>query len=330
MSYVLPTILDLMEYANDAAMQAAFVTNSISSNLASGASNYISVNFTSPSLAVLRDGSVTAQGGYTSSEAGGSLGYVFAANQTVYKFRWYSIAANERIKHFYMEYSADGSTGWTKIPITGWADGASQSSTDEAEAANANGWNTVTFAPVTAKGFRFTNTTPWTPGGDPNSGVAEIELYSPVDLQDYSEATIKQEGSYALKGMATITGSNGKTLTRTVSPAVNLTDKTIIKFDIRASRTGSNIKLGIHDSGGTTTEITPVIAAVDTWQTVVWDISAVSNANKDAIDSIIITIVNADAANTFYIDNIFGDGIWNFLIHRGRDRFRSAGYSLGN
>ena len=33
--------------------------------------------------------------------------------------------------------------------------------------------------------------------------------------------------------------------------------------------------------------------------------SAVSNANKDAIDSIIITIVNADAANTFYIDNMY-------------------------
>jgi len=161
-------------------------------------------------------------------------------------------------------------------------------------------------------------------------GLRRIVLQSEPYLQDYSESTIKQEGSYSLKGIALITTSLNKTLTRTVSPVINLTDKTIIKFDIRASRTGPNIKIGIHDSGGTTTEITPNILAADTWQTVVWDISAVSNANKDAIDSIIITIVNADAANTFYIDNMFGDTINNYLIHRGRDRCRTAGISLGN
>jgi len=31
-------------------------------------------------------------------------------------------------------------------------------------------------------------------------------------------------------------------------------------------------------------------------------LSAVSDANKDAIDSIIITINNADSANTIYLD----------------------------
>jgi hypothetical protein len=36
---------------------------------------------------------------------------------------------------------------------------------------------------------------------------------------------------------------------------------------------------------------------------VVWDVSAVVDANKDVIDSVIITVVNADAANTFYLDN---------------------------
>ena len=30
------------------------------------------------------------------------------------------------------------------------------------------------------------------------------------------------------------------------------------------------------------------------------------------------------------VDNMFGDVIQNFLIHRGRDRFRTEGYSLGN
>ena len=35
------------------------------------------------------------------------------------------------------------------------------------------------------------------------------------------------------------------------------------------------------------------------------DISGVSDANKDAINQVIITVVNADADNTFYIDNLF-------------------------
>ena len=96
---------------------------------------------------------------------------------------------------------------------------------------------------------------------------------------------------------------------------IDLTGKTQIKFDIRASRTGSNIKVGIHDSGGTTTEITPNITQADTYQTITWDISAVADADKNAIDKIIITIVNADAANTFYIDNMFGDTIGgNFFL----------------
>lgn len=126
-------------------------------------------------------------------------------------------------------------------------------------------------------------------------------------LQSFSEDTIKEQGTYSLKGIAIITDSLNKTLTRTVSPTIDLTDLTQIKFDIRGSRTGSQIKIGIHDSGGTTTEHTANVVSADTWQTETWDISGVSNANKDVIDSIIITVVNADATNTFYIDNMYGE-----------------------
>jgi hypothetical protein len=125
-----------------------------------------------------------------------------------------------------------------------------------------------------------------------------------LNLNSRSEATIKTQGSYSLLGTALITDSLNKTLTKTLSPTKNLTGVAQILFSIRSTRTGSNIKIGIHDSGGTTTEITPNITSANAFQSIVWDISAVSNANKDAIDSIIITIVNADAANTFYIDNI--------------------------
>lgn len=50
---------------------------------------------------------------------------------------------------------------------------------------------------------------------------------------------------------------------------IDLTGLTQIKFNIYASRTGSNIKIGIRDSGGTTTEITPNILSANTWQTVI-------------------------------------------------------------
>jgi hypothetical protein len=95
-----------------------------------------------------------------------------------------------------------------------------------------------------------------------------------------------------------------KTLTKTFDPVKDLSGKTQIKFDIWGLRTGANIKLGFHDSGGTTTESTPTISTGEEFQTVTVDISAVADADKDAIDSLIITVVNADAANTLYIDNI--------------------------
>ena len=62
----------------------------------------------------------------------------------------------------------------------------------------------------------------------------------------------------------------------------------------------------------TISEITPNITNANQWQTITWDISGISNINKDTIDKIIITIVNADAANTFYIDNMYaGENLTN-------------------
>ncbi len=54
----------------------------------------------------------------------------------------------------------------------------------------------------------------------------------------------------------------------------------------------------------TIAEVTPNIASANTWQTGTIDLSGVANADKDAICQVIITCVNADAANTFYLDNL--------------------------
>ena len=136
-----------------------------------------------------------------------------------------------------------------------------------------------------------------------------------IPLQCYSESTIKSQGSYSLKINAQHSDSLNDTLTKTLSPTIDLSGRDQIKFDIYASRTGSNIKISFHDSGGTTIECTPNILVANSWQTVIVDISAISDANKDAIDWIKITIVNADADNTFYIDNMYaGEDLTNNMI----------------
>jgi len=153
----------------------------------------------------------------------------------------------------------------------------------------------------------------WTSNFTPPTSAYSKQIF----VQSYSESTIKTQASYSLKGIADITTSLNQVLTRTIASPVDLSGKQFVKLDIYASRTGSNIKIGLHDSGGTTTELTPNVASANTWQTVIFDLSAVSDANKDAIDKIVITIVNADAANTFYIDNYFiQTNIWGDVTNQ--------------
>jgi hypothetical protein len=121
-------------------------------------------------------------------------------------------------------------------------------------------------------------------------------------LQSYSESTIKTQGSYALKAVAAITDSLNKTLTHTFAVNSDLTGVNKLRIDDYALRTGSNYKIGLHDTGGTTTEYTPNILSSNTWQTDYIDLSAVTDANKDNIDTCTITITNADSANTIILD----------------------------
>ena len=125
-------------------------------------------------------------------------------------------------------------------------------------------------------------------------------------LMAFSEASLKTQGEYSLKAVANVTTSLNKTLTKTFGVPIDLSNASQYSFDIRSTRTGSSLKIGIHDSGGTTTEVTPNILAANTWQSVTVDLSSVAIANRDSIDSIIVTVVNADADNTFYLDNMFG------------------------
>jgi hypothetical protein len=337
-----------MEYANDAAAQAAFVTSGLGVSQYPPAQNGTYVKSTTyydsdsypyfatdpaKSLVGGAAGNNFLTNGYANNRVHIDLGSAIIIVKIYYEnghsSGYYTVNGAKNLTFWgtnnaaaFAELTYGTDTNWTQLTI-------SQSTFDQHVAANQADPKYITVTNSTAYryyAFKFADN--WQ-GSGAYTSIRRIELQSALTLQSYSEANIKQEGSFSLKGIAAATESLNKTMTRTVSPVINLTDKTIIKFDMYAGRTGANIKIGIHDSGGTTTEITPTIITANTWQTVVWDISAVSNANKDAIDSIIITIVNADADNAFYIDNMFADIIPNYLIHRGRDRFRTAGVSLG-
>jgi len=149
-------------------------------------------------------------------------------------------------------------------------------------------------------------------GGSTWGVIADSASYFRIyglPLQSYSESTIKQQGSYSLKGIAVITDSLNDTLTKTLTDYLDYSIMDKLIFQVRSSRTGENLQLQIHDTGGTTSTHTINIASADTWQTETWDISGITGTNRDTIDKIIIKVINADAANTFYFDNLFSKSI---------------------
>ncbi len=161
---------------------------------------------------------------------------------------------------------------------------------------NRNATGTGTNAYSTDHGTTWTTTK--------NSNIKYYRVYG-YALQCFSESTIKSQGQYSMEAVAAATDSLDEYLTRTFSTALDMSGLDEITFDIYASRSGSNLKFELVDSGGTRTEYTPSVSSANTWETITWDISGVSDANKDAVSSLVITIANADSDNTFYIDNIF-------------------------
>jgi len=288
------TELDYMEYANDAAAQAAYVSSGVyGSNFLTGGTATADTTLTTYVASRVVDGNTGTSWISTDSAFPHWWKYDLGAGvtKTARKLRLIVAADPDyvRFKDFTLQGSNNDSD-WTTVYTGQFPDATT-------------GWYDFEFANSTAyRYYKINITSSWEVDAN-YAQIYEAEMME-AGLQCYSEATIKSQGDYSLKGIAAATGSLNDTLTRTVDPVIDLTGKTQIKFDIRSSRTGENIKIGIHDSGGTTTEKTHTISDANTFETDTWDISAVSDANKDAIDSIIVTIVNADDANTFYIDNV--------------------------
>jgi len=295
------TTLDLMEYASDTLAQAAYVdAGTYTANLCTGGTPYANgwAAEYDPAKA-FDDNTSTLWAVEYGSSAYGYIGYHFAVAKRIERVRILPWAGQEQLN--FKNFSIQGSNDTTNGTDGTWIDIATGLTTGSTYV-----WNTFDFVNGTAYTWvRLIGLMQFYSAGRYLLQVCELEMMENV-FQSYSESTIKTEGLYSLKGIASQTASLNKTLTRTISSPIDLSGVDTLKFNIRASRTGSNIKIGIHDSGGTTTENTPNITDADTWQEVEFDLSGVADANKDAIDSIIITILNADSVNTFYIDDFAG------------------------
>lgn len=289
----MPTTLDLMEYPNDAAAQAAYVSSdAYGSDICTG-------------------GAATASSTYNTYVAGNAFddneGTRWISAQYSEPPQWIKYNLGVGVTKVVGKLRLKDAHAWIKdFILQGSNNDSDWDNIYTGQVAQNNNWQEFTFPNSTAyRYYRFYMTSDW---GDPwGASIWEMEMME-IHLQCYSEDTIKQQG-YSLKGFARKTESLNDTLIRTVDPTIDLTGKDRIKFSIRASRIGSNIKAGIRDLGGVTTEHTPNILVANTWQSVQWYIGNLAKLNKDAIDRITFTIINADSDNIFYIDDIQAYGL---------------------
>ena len=131
-----------------------------------------------------------------------------------------------------------------------------------------------------------------------------MECYSENDSVNVNE------GTYALK----IICANGAiTLDDTIVNTITSIDLSAathdtILLDIKASRAGTNIQLGIDEVGGDYSgsgklqDIT--VSSENEWETLALDFSSVTDANKNAIVLLALKFTDTDATNIVYIDNI--------------------------
>jgi hypothetical protein len=303
--------IDYLEYSTDALARSSYVSSDATRTYGSD----VTANMTSNVLPSPLSASASSQ-----------------YNTTYYA--WKAFDGNTSSE--YWRTSTTNGTGWlkinlgsgitkkiTKVSVTAGATTGEapknftlQASNDDSTYTTLLQRTNITWTAYQTQSFTFDNNTNYryykldvtSTGSGTYVQVGELQLFetaSEGNLQVWSESTVKNQGSYSLKGAAVITNSLNDTLTKTYAYPINLTGAGSLKFDIYSSRTGSNIKLGIYQAGVMKSEITPNITTANTWQTVTWDISGVSTISKNAIDSIVVTITNATAANTFYLDNLY-------------------------
>lgn len=266
--------IDLYEYSSDGNAQTAYVSNakSFSSQYPTShndtyvkATSKYSTNYW-PYYATNPAKSLT--GGMSTNSWYSSGPY----NQAAINQRFHiDLGSAIRVNRIYYEnfHNSGGSTGDGIKDFTLWG---SNSSSDFSDLTYANDgtWVQLTTSQSTfdqhtgsnvvdPKYITVTNTTEyryyaikiqsaWTGGASGYVGVRRIELQSGLPLEVYSEATIKEEGSYSLKSVAKKTQALNKRIVKTFASPIDLTGLNYITLSNRSNRTGTNLKATFKNS----------------------------------------------------------------------------------
>jgi len=224
------------------------------------------------------------------------IAYNFPSAKAIRRVRVYSAIQPKRN---FKDFKIQGSNNSTDGSDGDWDDLATGLNTSDISGM----WTTFDFANTTAyEWIRLIGAAQLFSGSDYYIQVREIEMYEALPAQCYSESSIKEQGDYSMKIVATTDALNN-IFVKQVQGNLGFEEIDTLQFDIRASRTGSNFTFGFRNTSDIATVHTPNIASADTWQTEIWDISGVADADKDNIDQLILQIINADADNEIYIDN---------------------------
>ena len=289
-------VLDLMEYASDAAAQAAYVSSDSGQSygpdvMTGGTPTASSTHSTSDPANAVDNDDLT----FWSNDGDGppswwkyDLGN--GNGKTVRKLRLKpGHGITVRVKDFTLQGSNNDSD-WDVI-LTG-------------QHANNTDWETYTFANATSyRYYKINVTTSW-------EGLAWIQIFelemmeAQPNLQSYSESMIKTQGSYSLKGIATTANVAG-ILTRTIDPTIDLRGMDHLTFDVRSSLAGIKVAIQWRNANGWLLNSMPTIVAANVWQHVIKDISTLADVNKNSINRIATGPLVAAEAITFYIDNMY-------------------------
>ena len=309
------TEIDFMEYANDAAAQAAYVTNGgapaneIPSNADfetwTGGDNVAPDGWeaaTVGQVAIAKESTTKYSGSYSAKITMTSAGTACLRRTDVTTAKGLAYWKGKNLTFGCWVWASDANNA--RIDIS---DGVGQ--TNSAYHPGDSAWHFITVTRLIDNDATevFINVRVVTNGTYAyfdGAICAEGTTVSP-SLQSYSEATIKSQGSYSLKGIAAITDSSAKTLTRTLATAKDLTGVNTAYVDVYSARTGNMIRIGLKDTGGTVTYKIATINSNNTWEAQTVDLSAVADADKDSIYQIIAQVLDAASANTFYIDNFY-------------------------
>uniref|UniRef100_A0A6M3KG24 Putative lectin/glucanase superfamily protein n=2 Tax=viral metagenome TaxID=1070528 RepID=A0A6M3KG24_9ZZZZ len=231
--------LDLFEYSSDANAQAAYVSDGVYTNdLCTGGTVLSGGDLTDQPASYAFDDTFATS--WYSSQLGTGIsgvayiGYDFGSG-IAYAIKRFTTTSGDQtatqITSVILQYSDNGSS-WTDVQTFSIPTTLDTKTTqDVTETVTAHRyWRLLANANLAAgEAWR----------------QREVEFMG-ISLQSYSESTIKTQGSYSLKAIAS-TSSLNKTLTRTVSPTIDLSSQTKWKFDMQSNRTGSNVKVGLRN-----------------------------------------------------------------------------------